>query len=396
MLSEIFRRTTEMQRVYLPFCFLNDEQAIKIILALRSVRHLKEIDLSQNQLNPPSVDMLIAQFSKISRKPQMINLRDNPNLSYDDAEKLYTAFPNIPRLNNIPIGELRRSEQAVEVLDLAQYDLKLFEVGIVKRLIEDLPRVNTINLRNNQINAKGLEVIFDVIRTRPNIRTLDLSFNPITNDGKDLSAINILQHFLQSQTQMMYVNLEGIQLSADIQERINRALAVNRSVEGKYDGYYFNKFAASLVQSRMPVFTKLDDMSKWAPKLNEVDESFVRINRLAVPDVEILDDDRGFNIRWEKPGKEDSFSYEYGEDEEDDMDRLEKERALIHASVSKTTTVKAENRGKTEGGKGGASSPTMRPGVKKTRTLAEMASSAAVSDKAKELGTSPPKPAHRK
>lgn len=323
VLCELIRRTTEIQRISLRYCSLNDEQAVQILNALKGVRHLKEIDLSQNVLTSVSIEVLITNFSKISRKPESINIRDNPSLSFDDAERLFLAFPYIGQLNMIPVAEIRKEEFTGEVLDLSEYEMKLFEVGIAKRLILEFTRLKTVNVRNNFINAKGLEVLFQAIQEKPSIRNVDLSFNPITNEGKDLSAIQIMQQFLQGSTQILQVHMDGIVLSAEIQERISRALAVNRSVEGKKDGYYFNKFAAALVQSRMPKFTKMEDIQKWQPKLNAVDESFVRHNRLRIPDV-VFNDEGGFNIVWKRPDASDSFSYEYAEEVEDDLQRLEK------------------------------------------------------------------------
>eukprot|EP01033_Poteriospumella_lacustris_P016909 gene16910-12101_t len=323
VLCELIRRTTEIQRISLRYCSLNDEQAVQVLNALKGVRHLKEIDLSQNVLTSVSIEVLITNFSKISRKPESINIRDNPSLSFDDAERLFLAFPYIGQLNMIPVAEIRKEEFTGEVLDLSEYEMKLFEVGIAKRLILEFTRLKTVNVRNNFINAKGLEVLFQAIQEKPSIRNIDLSFNPITNEGKDLSAIQIMQQFLQGSTQILQVHMDGIVLSAEIQERISRALAVNRSVEGKKDGYYFNKFAAALVQSRMPKFTKMEDIQKWQPKLNAVDESFVRHNRLRIPDV-VFNDEGGFNIVWKRPDASDSFSYEYAEEVEDDLQRLEK------------------------------------------------------------------------
>eukprot|EP01042_Synura_sphagnicola_P012860 gene12861-16352_t len=50
VLCELIRRTTEIQRISLRYCSLNDEQAVQVLNALKGVRHLKEIDLSQNVL----------------------------------------------------------------------------------------------------------------------------------------------------------------------------------------------------------------------------------------------------------------------------------------------------------------------------------------------------------
>jgi hypothetical protein len=317
ILCELIRRTTEIQRVAMKYCSLNDEQAIQVLNALKGVRHLKEIDFSQNVLTSATVDSIISNFSRISRKPAVINIRDNPNLTSEDAERLFLAFSTITLLNSIPIAELRKDEHMAESIDLSQYDIKLFEVGIVKRLIlEYSSRLTSVNLRGNSINAAGLEVVLRAIQAKPFIRTVDLAFNPITNEGRDFTALMTLQQFLQSSSQLLHLNLDGIQIPADMKERITRALAVNRSVEGKRDGYHFNKFAASLVQSKMPKFTKMEDIQKWQPKLTAVDESFVRHNRLPFPNVLMKEGEGGFNIEWKRPDNVDSFSYEYAEEEE--------------------------------------------------------------------------------
>jgi hypothetical protein len=311
-LCELIRRNTEIQSLIIRQCALNDDHARELLIALKSVRHLKDLDMAKNSLHSSTVDLLINMFAKVPRHLDNLNLRDNPNLTYEDGRKLMSHFPYVQSLNNFPIAEFHMNTNQ-EAFDVSEYEIKHLEFGIITILLEQFHRVKKLNLRMNQLNAKALEILVNLLKINkyPSLREIDLSYNPVTNDSTNYTAILSLQQYLQAYTQLLRITLDGIILPSDILENIERALSVNRSVDGKSDGYYFNKFIIKMIETKFPSTNKMEEFAKWSPKLHEIDEMFVRKNRLSIPKVEITKENEragtGFTIKWEKLPEETDF-----------------------------------------------------------------------------------------
>lgn len=289
VLLEIMRRVTEIQTINLSGCGLTDAIFAQILNpGLAGLRHLKELRLQSNLLGTQSVKGVISTFSKLSRKLLVLDMQFN-SLGFEDGKALFAAFSgHIQELNGIPIYEILQQESGTEVLSLPDKAMRLAELGIVCGMAHTLKHCHTINIPRNRINALGLLYLIESISDIPRVRNLDLSNNPLTNDGADFTGIEKLLKFTKGSTQLLRVGLGGVLVPASREdEALSHSLMANRAVAGHSDGYYFNKFALSLIQ-RTAKPRRVDQLADWQGKVNELDLAFVKANNVPQLGVKVV------------------------------------------------------------------------------------------------------------
>ena len=97
-----------------------------------------------------------------------------------------------------------------ERLDLPNAGLKNCEMAIVGNAIRENIHIHWLDLSKNYIDASGLKVLLEHLRSAPYLRYLDLSGNPLTNNGKDMSGIEDLVLYSRTHSALCVVKLEKI------------------------------------------------------------------------------------------------------------------------------------------------------------------------------------------
>lgn len=302
VICELCRRVNEIQMIDMSSCGATDDHMQVIINeGFKNLRHLKELYLSQNQLSASTITSICGHFPKLYRKLEVLDLRENSSMTFDDGSRLFHALPGITLLNGLNVALMHSDEDSRISYDFSDKDIRIMELGIICGLIGQMARIQTINLRSNRITAKGMHYLLDTVKKYPRIKCIDLSHNPITNDSTDFSAVERLLHFVQKRTHLTTVLLDGIVFDETLRERIELSLMVNRSVEGTADGYHFSKYMDKLIRAKAKPKVK-SAIADWEPRLDEVDEAFIRSNRL--PICTITTTDVGFNFAWREQPKE--------------------------------------------------------------------------------------------
>lgn len=234
-------------------------------------------------------------------------------------------------------------------LSLPDHDIRAVEMGIVIGMLEQIhQRIRHIDLSKNQINANAFYYLMHFIKHKNSICSLDISNNPITNKGADLSVVESLLKYVQRKTKLTYVNLEGTDTPQNLLDSIERSMQVNRSLVYTTTNHYrFNEFMERKIRmaakpTHIPqkwqnpncrydydpmrfmktemgtiggkeglidppkavtgsvVTMDNEDMMKGLDE--EADEEFILKNQLPICDVEL--GDKGFKILWHDPAQE--------------------------------------------------------------------------------------------
>ena len=286
---EVMRRVTEIQSVNLSGCGLTDDTFQQIMAGgLAGLRHLKELRLQSNLLGSPTVTGIVKTFSKLSRKLLLLDLQLN-SLNFKDGRTLFFAFGStLNELNGLPLLRVRQEADSLETLDLAGSGMRLAELGMACALLPQLKRLTGLNLSSNRINAQGLVCLVEALAELGHISALDISHNPVTNEEADWSGIDALLRYAKTSIKLQKVNVEGVlRVGSKHEESLSRSLMANRSVAGHNDGYYFNKFAAQLIQ-RTAKAQRDDHLSEWHGKVKELDLDFIRSNNIPLLSVEVI------------------------------------------------------------------------------------------------------------
>jgi hypothetical protein len=106
IIIETIRRYTEIQHISFKKCLLTDETFLKFVEVMRNLRHLKSLNLCFNALSSETVKAIIEIATQSSRKLEALDLREN-NISSQDGQILYNAFPTIRYLNGINVQEIK-------------------------------------------------------------------------------------------------------------------------------------------------------------------------------------------------------------------------------------------------------------------------------------------------
>lgn len=302
ILNELFKRISEVTKVDMSSAGVTDDHMQLIVNeGFKNLRHLKELLVVHNQLTSSSVMTITNHFSKLSRKLEVLDVRENSAMTYEDGYRLYSALGSIKLLNGLDIAFMKSDEDNRVELNFSSKDIRIVEVGIICGLAGQLSHVTTLNLRSNRITAKGLHHIVDMLKKTERIRSIDLSLNPVTNDALDTSAVERLAHFAQKRKQLLYAHLEGVVLDAAVQERLSQALQVNRSVAGGNESTYFSKYLENLIISKAKPKAKVDH-TEYEASLDDLDIHFIKKNRLPICTLDVYD--KGYAFNWRPQPKE--------------------------------------------------------------------------------------------
>lgn len=95
-------------------------------------------------------------------------------------------------------------------LNLPSAGLKICEMAIVGNVIREQIHIQWLDLSKNHIDALGLKVLIGHLAFAPYVRYIDLSNNPLTNNGKDMSGMEELVLFSRTHTSLCQVMLDKL------------------------------------------------------------------------------------------------------------------------------------------------------------------------------------------
>jgi len=293
ILSELCKRFSEIQTISIKRCYLNDATMSQLLEPLKFLRHLKILDLSYNTLSKESISLIISNFSKARSKLVSLDLRNNMFEKENDGYDLYDAFERtITSLNGI---NLKESRLKATTLDFSAQQLRLPEVGIICRLLNDSRSfsVTEVNLSNNLINSHGIELLSEVLLDKKNILKLNLIQNPLNNNNLApvLSGVTKLMHTVALNKYIQYINFSpNLNVPPDILERIENSLMVNRSRILILTTNFFADYADKRIRYGAPPFAR-NKLEGYEPAFDELDYAFARLNRVAEKTVQVIGDE---------------------------------------------------------------------------------------------------------
>ena len=232
VLKELCRRYTEIQTISIKKNFLNDSTFLILSESLIDLRHLRSLTISDNILTVDSIQILIDKYSKLSRKVEHLDIRNNNITGIDGLDmmaKLYKAFPFVLTLNGIKVLSSKR-DQANNILDCNNCRLKYTDMIIVTKLLHECPHIDTVILSNNLIDSKGGLFLCEQFKERLyNVTKIDISFNPLTDEDKTNIVIENFMQMLRIVTHITEFKCDGNKLyTQQLKDRIDRSCSVNR------------------------------------------------------------------------------------------------------------------------------------------------------------------------
>ena len=142
---------------------------------------------------------------------QIIDFRNN-NLNLDDGWYLLNAFdgPDIMELNGIRLSDIR-TDTEISLIDLQDHSIRAAEIMILVLLLRDINvtthHIREINLSHNAIDAQTCEFLIESLVDLTHITSVDLSYNPITNEEKTFVSIQKISQLLRQTNHLKQVIL---------------------------------------------------------------------------------------------------------------------------------------------------------------------------------------------
>jgi hypothetical protein len=239
------------QRLVMQMSYLKSLNGIRINEILQN-RTPEKVESSSDEESEDD----IADIVKAKKKQQQKSPLESDELMKDLEQKAFASWSTkgkatTKRAVNI-VGVGAGSNPYISTpknsLLLPNQDIKVVEVGIVVGLMQSCRgRIRHIKLDHNQINAQGFFYLLDFVRNNSEVSSLDLSYNPITNNGTNLTVVESLWKYIQSKKSLTHVNLEGVVMPQTLMESILLSVQVNRSVT--YSLQNNNRFSEFLQRS---------------------------------------------------------------------------------------------------------------------------------------------------
>lgn len=284
---EMCRRYTEIQHVYLTKCFLTDDSFLQLYEeGITHLRHVLTISVTMNAVTGKTIRVLIREYSKAVRRLKHLDVREN-NLIEDDGVALYRSFPMLETLNGIPVNLIKRNADT-DTIDLSNCKLKAAEIPIVCGLVQDCKNISKLVLARNLLDSSALKQLTKYFPKMNRLESLDLQFNTLTDKGHNHTAMLEFVLYVAKSPYLCHVNVNGNGVPADLLERLERSLQVNRSLRGATDGNFFNKFVASMLEKRAPP-PPANPFENLQPGLNLDAEFIASCRELSVRQADVVE-----------------------------------------------------------------------------------------------------------
>mmetsp|Transcript_24225 Transcript_24225/g.23284 ORF Transcript_24225/g.23284 Transcript_24225/m.23284 type:complete len:351 (-) Transcript_24225:80-1132(-) len=243
----------EIQHVILNNCYIDDNQCDIFITQIKKLNKLKTLKLESNILTKITVQRIIEMYDPqhfsvledpISSKHsgnhlcylEALDLRNN-SLTSEDGLMLFSSFigpsrickETVVSLNGLKINEILNKKD-MNMLDIEGHSVRITEIVIICELLKEVSHITSLNFRNNFIDVKAGAYLIDSMGLIPHIESIDLSDNPLTYEGKNLSTIYKLAILIRQNIHIKNVNLGDLIIPYELRNRIDISLQVNRSL----------------------------------------------------------------------------------------------------------------------------------------------------------------------
>lgn len=150
---------------------LKIDGAEALSLGLSYLKNLEEIHLNSNSI--PQIG-LVSLFKALHDCPKLrvLNVNDN-TLKSDGAKDLVNLIEKLPELRYLDAGDCSLEEEG--------------SLEVVKALRNSVPLLEHLNLSYNDLDDEAAVLLAEVLKSKPNFRTLELNGNAIRSSG--LAAI---------------------------------------------------------------------------------------------------------------------------------------------------------------------------------------------------------------
>jgi Ran GTPase-activating protein (RanGAP) involved in mRNA processing and transport len=125
---------------------------------------------------------------------------------------------------------------------LSNLQLKLSEAAIVNALMRECIHIHEIDVSKNYIDSHALRLFISTFKQNKFIKRINLSYNPITNNGKDMQVIEELIFLIRGVNHIFEIKLDGILIPRESLLRIERSAMVNRSLATVKEPNFFNQY----------------------------------------------------------------------------------------------------------------------------------------------------------
>jgi hypothetical protein len=288
VIVEALSRFTEIQHFTVTDCYITDDTCTIICDGLKNMRHLKALCLTDNSLTKSSVRYIIKTFSKNTRRLETLDLRNN-NTTTEDGIALYEGFSDIKVLNGVKLRDIKTVKD-VPVVDLKDMKLRSCEVAILCEALAVAPHVTTIDISRNTIDAKGAEYLANRIPVLNRLSSIDISYNPLTNDDRNFTGLEALMKALRNTNNVCNLQLTGCgRLPPRTETKIRHSLHVNRCINHSVSGTAFEDFIYNAVSSTAPPIRE-NPLKDWKPNFT-IDIAFAEKNKIEEKTVEVQGDE---------------------------------------------------------------------------------------------------------
>jgi len=159
---------------YLSLCNnkINKESLAKIVNALEENNQLEYLNLGSNDLKDECVDSIV----KIIQK-------------HSSLKSLYLSYNKLSDQGLAKIAEALKSHHVFELIDLGfNENISDSSANIICDLLKDKPNLKSLSLAGNKITHVGVAQIEEVLKVNAKLESLDLSYNQLGDEGAKLVA----------------------------------------------------------------------------------------------------------------------------------------------------------------------------------------------------------------
>ena len=204
----------DVERVYLQGNRLTSHSTLKILKRLHS-KHTREIDLSDNHVNPNCITELSAIISAIPTHVKILRL-EACGLGIKEVEMLCQTLVSNASLRELSLAKNQIGQNAgVYIGEMVQYN------GVIRRL----------DLHWNKLKPPGVLRLIEGLKLNDGLQEVDLSWNSLAQGDNKETALAI-SNWMRHDDHLRHLDLSFNYLTAEMWSDINLGLNENHTLVG--------------------------------------------------------------------------------------------------------------------------------------------------------------------